>query len=123
MKRFSEEEQEELDRISEAMAEIDFDKSKREQEIIEKLKEPEEEIEQPAHYKRPTKRVMSTMAMLSMYASSCLGSGKRESYPGDFKPVRIKGAPGVYNPEKHLSRAQRKKKKNKINKTSNKKKR
>lgn len=113
MKRFNEEEQEELDRISEAMSENDFDKSKREQEIIKKLKEPEEEIELPALYKRPTKRVMSTMAALGMFASSCLRPVK-ESYVSDYKPVQIKGAPGVYNPEKHLSRAQRKKKKNKI---------
>jgi len=114
MKCFSEEEQEELDRIQGSMPEMDPDISKREQEIVEKLKEPEEQFEQPAHYKRPTKRVMSAMVMFGMYASSCLGSGKRESYVSDFKPVQIKGAPGVYNPEKHLSRTQRKKKKNKI---------
>lgn len=114
MKCFSEEEQEELDRIQESMLEMDPDRSKREQEIVEKLKEPDVESELPTVYKRSTKRVMSTMAMLGMYASSCLGSGKRKSYVSDYKPVQIKGAPGVYNPEKHLSRAQRKKKKNKI---------
>jgi hypothetical protein len=109
MKRFSEEEQEELDKISESMSELDFDKSKREQEIITKLEEPEgseSSTEYSSKYKRSAKCVMSTLAVLNMFSS--FSGSKREPYVCDYEPIRIKGEPGVYNPEKHLSRNQRK---------------
>lgn len=142
MKCFSEEEQEELDKISESMPEFDPDRSKREQELITKLKEPDtdedttnrirgastayqqyddfafKESEESKElegsiYRRSTKRVMSTMAALGMFASSCLGSGKRKPYVADYERVNIKGEPGTYNKSKHLSRAQRKRLKQK----------
>lgn len=140
MKCFSEEEQEELDRISENMTKIDFDKAKREQELVAKLEEPDVDEDttnnvrgssstyqqyddcafvERSKYKRPTKRVLSTLAAFGAFTSSCLGSEKRASYVCKYEPVHIKGAPGVYNPEKHLSRAQRKKKKNKIKNKKN----
>ena len=135
MKRFSEEEQEELDTIAEKMSELDFDRSKREQEIIAKLEEPDMDedttntvrgastayqqyddfaFKEPTN-KRSTKRVMSTLAALSMYAScipGCLGS-KKKSYVCNWERVNIKGEPGIYDKSKHLSRAQRKRLKQK----------
>lgn len=109
MKCFSEEEQEELDAIAEKMPELDFDRSKREQEIITKLEEPEESESSFEHskHKRSTKRVMSTLAALGMFASSLPGT-KRKSYTCGYERVNIKGEPGTYNKSKHLSRAQRK---------------
>lgn len=115
MKRFSEEEQEELDVIAEKMPELDFDRSKREQQLIAKLEEPEE-LESTnrysSKYKRSTKRVMSTLAALSAYASPYFGS-KRKPYVCDYERVNIKGEPGIYDKSKHLSRAQRKRLKQK----------
>lgn len=115
MKCFSEEEQEEIDTIVEKVSELDFDKSKREQEIITKLEEPEESessTQYSSKYKRSTRRVMSTLAALSMFTSSVPGS-KRKSYVCDYERVNIKGEPGIYNKSKHLSRAQRKRLKQK----------
>ena len=114
MKCFSEEEQEELKAINERMDELDPDKSEREREIITKLEEPEESEElEKSIYRRPTRRVMSTMAALGMFASSCLGSGRGKPYVCDYERVNVKGEPGTYNKSKHLSRAQRKRLKQK----------
>lgn len=133
MKNFSEEEQEELDKISESMPELDFDKSEREREIITKLKEPDIDedttnivrgastayqqydgfaFKEPTNKRSTKKRVMSTLAALSMF-SEFSGSRKRKSYVCDFERVNIKGEPGIYDKSKHLSRAQRKRLKQK----------
>ena len=77
MKRFSEEEQEELDVINEHMPELDPDKREREQQLIAKLEESESSIEYSSKYKRSTKRVMLTLATFDMFASSYLGSKKK----------------------------------------------
>lgn len=110
MKRFSEEEQEELDAINEHILELDPDKCKREQQLIAKLEEPEESessIEHSSKYKRSTKRVMSTLAAFGMFASSYLGS-KKKSYTCNWEPIRIKDEPGIYDKSKRLSQSQRK---------------
>lgn len=127
MKCFSEEEQEELDKISESMSELDFDKSKREQEIITKLEEPNMDEDTTNHIrgastayqqyddfafnrpkrKRSTKRVMSTLAAFGAFTSG-FSRPSKEPYVCDYERVRIKGEPGIYDKSKHLSRAQRK---------------
>ena len=80
-----------------------------------KLKEPDIDEIVPSSIYHKSRKVRTLLGALAMYGAG-LSHGQSSSYVAEYEPVNIKGAPGIYNKEKHMSRAQRKKMKSRRNK-------
>lgn len=59
------------------------------------------------------RRFMSLMAKMSTYASAYMPE-REPGYVADYEPVDVKGDPGQYNKLKHMSKAQRKRYKERL---------
>ena len=103
MRCISEEESEEIDDTLEH-----FNNRKATEELEEKLREPSIDEIAPSSIYHKSRKARALMSALAAYCSG-LGHGQSSSYVAEYAPVNIKGPPGIYNKEKHMSRAQRKK--------------
>lgn len=109
MRCISEKESEEIDESMER-----FNNSEASKELEEKLREPDIDETAPSSIYLRSRNARALMGALAMYGGGLIRS--RPAYVADYEPVNIKGAPGIYNKEKHMSRAQRKKMKSRRNK-------
>ena len=105
MRRISEEESEEINKTMERFDAIEESK---------KLKEPDIEEKPIGGYHFRKAKVRALMGALAVYGTGL--NNRRTPYVAAYTPVNIKGPPGIYNKEKHMSRAQRKKMKSRRNK-------
>lgn len=111
MRCISEEESEEINETMEC-----FNDCKATKEIEEKLKEPDiDEIAPSSAYHR-SRKARALMGAFALYGAGLHHDQSSPPYVAEYEPVNIKGAPGKYNKEKHMSRAQRKKMKSRRNK-------
>lgn len=110
MRCISEEESKEINETMER-----FNDCKASKEIEEKLKEPDVDAIAPRSIYHKSRKVRALMGAFAAYGAG-LGHSQSSSYVAEYEPVNIKGAPGKYNKEKHMSRAQRKKMKSRRNK-------
>ena len=103
MRCISEEESEEIDDTLER-----FNNRKATEELEEKLREPDIDEIAPRSIYHKSRKVRALMGAFAAYGAG-LHHGQSSPYVAEYEPVNIKGAPGIYNKEKHMSRAQRKK--------------
>ena len=115
MRCISEEESEEIDDTLER-----FNNSKVTEELEEKLREPDIDEIAPSSIYHRSRKARALMGALAAYCGGLYaGGGKPHTEPSyicHYTPIKIKGTAGVYNKEKHMSRAQRKKMKSRRNK-------
>lgn len=110
MRCISEEESKEINETMER-----FNDCKAAKELEEKLKEPDIDEITPSSMHHRSRKALALMGAFAMYGAG-LSHGQSSPYVAEYEPVNIKGAPGKYNKEKHMSRAQRKKMKSRRNK-------
>lgn len=102
MRCISEEESEEINDA------IDRFNIKAAEELEEKLQEPDIDEIAPSSIYHRSRKARALIGALAVYGAG-LSHGQSSPYVAEYTPVNIKGAPGIYNKEKHMSRAQRKK--------------
>lgn len=110
MRCISEEESEEIDNTLEH-----FNNRKATKELEEKLREPSIDEIAPSSIYHRSREARALMSAIATYSAG-LHHDHSSSYVVEYTPVNIKGPPGTYNKEKHMSRAQRKKMKSRRNK-------
>lgn len=106
MRCISEEESEE---INDTMERIDIYNCKAAKELEEKLGESDIDEIAPSSIYHKSRKARALMGALAAYSAGFSHGPSSTPYVAEYEPVNIKGAPGIYNKEKHMSRAQRKK--------------